>query len=113
MSDFQEDPVLDRDGLRQIKRYLACLVHTVGCGAIGACFPARELQLAGFQKIRHVTSIARHIWPAAPSAKSVPTRSTPAHTATICSTSAPSAHGSVFTPSTGIAISTPRSATRN
>ena len=30
MGDFQQNPVLDRDGLRQIERRLACLVQTVG-----------------------------------------------------------------------------------
>jgi hypothetical protein len=44
-------------------------------GAIAACFLTRELQPAGFQKIRHATTIAQHIRPAALSAKSVPTLS--------------------------------------
>ena len=78
MGDFQENPVLYRNRLRQIKHHRACFVQTVGCGAIGACFLTRELPIAGFPNIRHATSIAQHIRPAAPSAKSVPTLSTPA-----------------------------------
>ena len=34
MSDFQQNPVLDRDGLRQIKRHLACLAEELAPGTI-------------------------------------------------------------------------------
>ena len=58
VGELQENPILDRDRLRQIKRHLASLVQAVGRGAIGARLLTRELQLAGFQQIRHATSIA-------------------------------------------------------
>jgi len=36
--DFQQNPVLESDGLRQIKHCFACLGGSVGRGAIGAGF---------------------------------------------------------------------------
>jgi hypothetical protein len=59
MGDFQEDPFLDCDGLCQIKRHFACLVHAVGRGAIAIGFLRREQPFPRFEKLRHETSIAR------------------------------------------------------
>lgn len=36
MSGFQENPVLDANRVRQIKRHLTRLVHAFGCGTIAA-----------------------------------------------------------------------------